>query len=115
MAGADVYCRNCGTRMGANSELCPDCGTQQTRAEPPSSRGKSKSPGLAALLSFLITGTGQIYLGRVGRGLAFLFGGIALSIFLGAIDPALSLLALLVALVSIGDAYALGKRINRTS
>ena len=31
-----------------------------------------KESGVAAVLSFLIPGMGQIYCGRVGRGLAFL-------------------------------------------
>jgi TM2 domain-containing membrane protein YozV len=35
-----------------------------------------KSEGVAILLSLLITGAGQVYCGRVGRGAAFFFGAV---------------------------------------
>ena len=42
-----------------------------------------KSPGVAALLSLLFTGAGQVYCGRAGRGVAFFFAAMfsALLIF----------------------------------
>ncbi len=40
-----------------------------------------KSSGLAAVLSLLLVGAGQMYCGRVGRGLAFL-GGYVVSVLL---------------------------------
>ena len=43
-----------------------------------------KSPGVALLLSFLICGAGQMYCGRVGKGILMLIGCIVLwVIFLG--------------------------------
>ncbi len=39
-----------------------------------------KSEAVALLLSFLFPGLGQIYVGKVGRGLAFLIGTIVLTI-----------------------------------
>ena len=41
------------------------------------------SPGLAAVLSFLVPGLGQIAVGRIGRGVGFL-GGVALCMILAA-------------------------------
>ena len=41
-----------------------------------------KSTGVAALLSFLIPGAGQMYAGRVGRGLLWLFGTMVGSVFI---------------------------------
>ena len=35
-----------------------------------------KSTGVAVLLSLLLTGAGQVYCGRVGRGIAFFFAGL---------------------------------------
>lgn len=35
-----------------------------------------KNPGVAAVLSFLFTGLGQIYNGEIGKGLLFVFLGI---------------------------------------
>lgn len=44
----------------------------------------AKSPGVALLLSFLICGAGQMYCGRVGKGILMLIGCIALwVVFLG--------------------------------
>jgi TM2 domain-containing membrane protein YozV len=42
-----------------------------------------KNPGLAAVLSFIFTGLGQIYNGQIGKGIGFLVLGIifALTIF----------------------------------
>lgn len=33
-----------------------------------------KSPGLAAVLSFFVTGLGQIYNGQIGKGIGFIVG-----------------------------------------
>ena len=40
----------------------------------------SKSPLTAVILSLLLTGAGHFYVGRAGRGLAWLFGGILLTL-----------------------------------
>ena len=37
-----------------------------------------KNPGIAAVLSFLVVGLGQLYAGKVGRGLLFFFGAVVL-------------------------------------
>lgn len=62
-----------------------------------------KSPGVALLLSFLICGAGQMYCGRVGKGILMLIGCIGLwFIFLGWI----------VWIWSMIDAYATAKDMN---
>lgn len=46
-----------------------------------------KNPGLAAVLSFLITGLGQIYNGQIGKGIGFLvaavIAGVLCSVVIG--------------------------------
>ena len=37
-----------------------------------------KNPGIAGLLSYLVLGLGQIYVGKLSRGLAFVLVGIVL-------------------------------------
>lgn len=37
---------------------------------------RKKSPGLAAFISFLLPGTGQMYGGKVGKGIIWLMAGI---------------------------------------
>lgn len=48
-------------------EIRPECGIEKTR-------GKRKSPFLAALLSLIIPGLGQVYAGDLLRGFAILAG-----------------------------------------
>jgi len=65
-----------------------------------------KSPGLAALLSLLVCGAGQIYAGRWLRGLGFL--AVAVVLTLSGVWP----LAIVILLASIVDAYNLAKKFN---
>ena len=61
------FCANCGFKMDENIKFCPSCGAPTS----PESRAvvqntvptNQKSPALAAILSFLIVGLGEIYLG----------------------------------------------------
>lgn len=59
----DVFCRNCGSVILKEAEICPKCGVRQLTP---------KNPTIAALLSFLLTGAGQIYNGQVGKGIFFI-------------------------------------------
>jgi TM2 domain-containing membrane protein YozV len=67
-------CRFCGHVVGAEPVAKP-VGTDLKRVGDRIARvavGEVKSPGLAACLSFLCPGLGQIYTGRVGRGITIL-------------------------------------------
>ncbi|WP_084675061.1 zinc ribbon domain-containing protein [Hippea jasoniae] len=64
---ATKFCTNCGAEIDAKAEICPKCGVKQ-----PSSNSPAKNPGLAAVLSFLFTGLGQIYNGQIGKGIIFI-------------------------------------------
>ncbi len=74
------YCSNCGALIDEMAEICPRCGV---RVMIPQAYRQTKSGGLAAFLSALIPGLGQIYCGRGMRGvgvfilnffLLFIFG-----------------------------------------
>ncbi|MFZ5870682.1 MAG: hypothetical protein ACOYXW_09185 [Actinomycetota bacterium] len=69
-----------------------------------------KSAGLAAVLSILLVGAGQMYCGRVGRGLAFL-GAYVLSAVLAVVLIGLLLLPV-VFIWALVDAVALANRHN---
>jgi TM2 domain-containing membrane protein YozV len=66
-----------------------------------------KSPGLAALLSFLLVGMGQIYLGQVEKGLCML--GVVLLLIM---SPALGSLGLVILFLNVLDAFLLGRRVK---
>jgi len=72
-----------------------------------------KNPGLAAVLSFLIIGLGQIYNGQIGKGL-LLFGGAIISGFLTIILIGFILLPALW-LYGIYDAYKTANSLNEQS
>jgi len=68
-----------------------------------SSEAASKTPGVALLLSFFISGAGQMYNGQVGKGILMLLGTIALWFVL---------LGWIVWIWSMVDAYHIAKRLN---
>jgi TM2 domain-containing membrane protein YozV len=109
------YCSNCGIELDEKAEICPECGVRQA---PPGAyyQGgdvhpvKEKSPELAALLSFLIVGVGQIYNGQVGKGviilIAAVISGVLWTIGIGVI------FSIIIWIYAIYDAYTTAKKIN---
>jgi|AntRauTorcE11898_2_1112593.scaffolds.fasta_scaffold12639_2 TM2 domain-containing membrane protein YozV len=72
-----VYCRDCGSVISERAEICPDCGVRQQ--DPPSGASdlfQGGNPVLAALLSALLPGLGQIYNRELERGLAFVVASV---------------------------------------
>lgn len=59
-------CPICNNEISINATLCPKCGEPFVDSRP-----RLWSPGIAALLSFIIPGAGQIYKGHVWLGLFF--------------------------------------------
>ncbi|MBA7597448.1 hypothetical protein ES703_04451 [subsurface metagenome] len=72
---------------------------------------KEKSPGLAAFLSFLICGVGQIYIGQDDRGVGLLILAFILVIF-GVGFPLFWLFAFFLWVYAISDAYNQAKKYN---
>ena len=67
-----------------------------------------KSPGLAALLSFLLVGMGQIYLGQVEKGLCMLV--VVLLLIMSAVQGPLGVVILL---LNVLDAFLLGRKVKQ--
>ena len=79
-----AYCSNCGTRVDG-AKFCPNCGHEQGTPVQSPNRNivyTEKSVGLAVLLNFIIVGAGQMYVGKVGRGLGFLLLGIVFPVIM---------------------------------
>ncbi|KJS10659.1 MAG: hypothetical protein VR67_17395 [Peptococcaceae bacterium BRH_c8a] len=72
-----------------------------------------KNPGIAAVLSFLIIGLGQVYNGQISKGLLF-FGGAIVSGFLTMIIIGFILLPV-IWLYGIYDAYKTANNLNEQS
>ncbi len=119
------YCSSCGKETVEGIKFCPSCG-KPVLSEAPSpiqsqvvqTQTQIKSPGIAALLSFLISGAGQIYNGQVGTGI-FCFICVTLLFFMGlwAIGSFNSFVIMAIAVVLwiflIYDAYTTAQKINR--
>ena len=99
------YCHHCGTEIDKEAVVCPNCGVQQAKLSL-----SSKNEGFAAVLSFFITGAGQIYNGQLMKGvLLFVFQlfNLLLSIL---VIPMIFLIV--VWIYGIWDAYSTAKKIN---
>jgi TM2 domain-containing membrane protein YozV len=78
-----AFCPNCGTKVPDDAQFCPYCATAlQPQATSPAgqtsmvqSTGR-KSTLVAVILSVILSGLGQLYLGARKRGLIFIVVGI---------------------------------------
>ncbi|HEY9247007.1 MAG TPA: zinc-ribbon domain-containing protein [Candidatus Methanoperedens sp.] len=124
-----MKCSNCGFENPENAKFCGKCG----RLIGPETTGpvqtvqkqtQVKNPGIAALLSFLISGAGQIYNGQLAKGIAaFITMTIGFIIAISTpsvMDPAMLLLILFMWIVIlivwiywVYDAYNTAQKINR--
>jgi len=97
------HCVNCGAEIDAKAEICPKCGVRQ----PPVIK---KDPTIAAILSFLFVGLGQIYNGQLGKGILFMI------IQLINVGLCLVLIGFITAplfwIYGVYDAYSTAKKIN---
>ena len=73
--GEIAFCRACGSEIFAAAEVCPECGVSQRR----SGSSEEKNPALAALLSFVLAGAGQLYNGDVAKGIVLMVAELALA------------------------------------
>lgn len=82
----EVFCRNCGSLISDQAELCPDCGVRQR--DPPKSSLESAlddltdggNPFVAAALSAVLPGLGQIYNRELTKGLV-IFAASIIAVF----------------------------------
>lgn len=105
MAKETKFCSNCGEKIDIDAEICPKCGV---RVKAPTVG--EKNPVLAAILSFLIVGLGQIYNGQIGKGIMLIIGYV-ISFALCFVYVGFILLPILW-IYGIYDAYNTAKKIN---
>ncbi|ELZ89979.1 hypothetical protein [Haloferax sulfurifontis] len=82
----EAFCRDCGAVIDARAEICPECGVRQR--DPPKSSVDSAlddlfdggNPFVAAVLSAIFPGLGQLYNRELERGLVFAVGFIVASV-----------------------------------
>lgn len=102
-----MYCPRCGAQLQFDdAEICPSCGVR-IKGAPPT---EIKSTGIAAIASFIVPGLGQIYCGKIGRGVMILIGAIICCLLIVVVIGII--LAPLFWIWNIYDAYTLAKKIN---
>lgn len=111
------YCSNCAESLEnlnhEGTKKCPKCGIDlQTEGSSRNTASSSvveqlpyKSPGTAALIAFIggifgLQGIGHIYVGKIGKGIGILIGGIIIAILL-----AITIMTLTFVSVIFGIAY----------
>ncbi|KAF5083371.1 zinc ribbon domain-containing protein [Methanobacterium aggregans] len=103
------FCFNCGEEISKLAEICPNCGVRLMEPEK-NVIVPQKNAALAAVLSFLVVGLGQIYNGQVGKGILLLVGaiisGILMFIVIGVVTW------LIIWIYAIYDAYNTANKIN---
>ena len=111
-----MYCNKCGVEVEGSQEYCSKCGQKVGAGVNNSTHvvyGRTKNEGLAAILSLIFPGLGQMYANRVMRGLGIIVAGIVLAVI-----GVLLLIPLLILLVlwiwNIFDAYNLSKEYNES-
>jgi len=109
----EVFCPSCGAIIKKDAEVCPKCGVRQKEtATKTTGKTGRKDPGIAAVLSFLIVGAGQVYNGEGLKGIGFFIGFVCLWIFALFTYFVCSPVPLVLWLYAIYDAYSVAKRIN---
>lgn len=108
------YCHHCGAMIPYFDRYCPACSKLQPTLPGmlPIKEESRKNIWLAVILSFLITGLGQYYLGARRRAVAFFTGTLLLGAILSYIltqDQILGL-GVVMAIISAIDAYQIGIR-----
>lgn len=79
-----MYCSNCGKQVADTDRFCPSCGSRILSVDsaqgcrPPIATMPLKDTALALILSLIIPGIGQVYCGKVARGIAILIVSILL-------------------------------------
>jgi TM2 domain-containing membrane protein YozV len=109
MAKETKFCSNCGEEIDIEAEICPKCGVR-VKAPTVASTVGEKNPVLAAILSFLIAGLGQIYNGEIRKGIILIIAYV-ISIVLCSILIGIPLVVILW-IYGIYDAYTTANKIN---
>ena len=114
----EAYCRNCGVIIDAEARYCPTCGAPQDGPSPSSGSSsldaalddllEGGNPFVAALLSALFPGLGQLYNRELEKGLVIIAAGI-LAVFSAVILVGFVLYPA-VWLYAIYDAYTVAER-----
>jgi TM2 domain-containing membrane protein YozV len=110
-----MFCTNCGNQNPAHSEACLKCGYRF--APPPPAYSAGVDPVVAMIVSFLVTGVGQMLNKQVVKGIVLLVSQVFSAVIgfvtlIFGIGLLFLLLAFVIWLVSVIDAYKIAQKIR---
>lgn len=97
------FCATCGAELKPNQEMCVQCGTS-VRHSGATASGGGMEPWIAGLISFLVTGLGQIILGQGKKGALILVGSMILAVL------TVGASIFITTPIAVIDAYLIGKK-----
>ena len=112
-----MKCPYCDNDVPAGVNTCPACGANVPNNSTPAQAAQNvqgaqqiapsgKSANTATILSCLIVGVGQMYLGQVAKGVVMLVASIILAALTGGISGAVTWI------IGMVDAYKIGKKME---
>lgn len=120
-----MYCQNCGAQLPDSATYCDKCGnrvglsdgggTGTVNRSMASIMVNKKSEALALILSLIIPGLGQIYIGKTWRGIRFIIAILIIALIVTWLAGILiaGIVGLALWLYSMYDAYTGAKEYNR--
>lgn len=106
--------------MGDGEAFCSSCGSSTgSPCNPRNINYTERNTGLTVLLSLIWIGAGHLYVGKIGKGIGIMVGGIFLA-YLGLVMLVFSLIIGIIMIIvmlvlyiwSVFDAYGLAKEYN---
>jgi TM2 domain-containing membrane protein YozV len=104
------FCNACGKELiNPDAEICPNCGGRLAPPKP-AKIVNQRSPIVAAILTLIVCGLGQIYNGQLGKGIIYLIVAIICGLLILAIIGIILLPIWYI--IAIVDAYKTAQKIN---
>jgi len=109
------YCKKCGEIIEEDAVICPHCGKENLTEEEKRKATEfatKKDPFIAAILSVLIPGLGQVYSGSFKRGITIQIFYI-ISLFIGFVLFFLMFIPIIIILAGVYDAYTGADKVRK--
>jgi len=100
------FCESCGASVQTTQTFQQPVAQQPVYAQQPTQVKTEKSAGIAAILSFFFTGSGQVYNGNLGKGIGILIGAI-IGYFIFVIP------GVIIWIYGVYDAYSTAQKMNK--
>lgn len=98
------HCHGCGNSVNENQELCVNCGVMLKVKNQTQAVNSSDNPVIMGILSFFITGLGQLVMGQTLKGITMFVGAVIIMFV------TFGLASIVVVAISVIDAVLIAKK-----